>query len=80
MATIIDDYNIGKIIEKALLSSLKDVVVANITTDLTEEFRAKAEQIVRAEVEKVSIKGAAHFRDLYKMRDEVKIYCEWNNT
>lgn len=80
MAETINEYNIGKITEDALLASLKDAVIDNITRELVNEFEARAEQAVRKEVEKVGIKGVQTFRDLAKMRDEVKIYCEWTNT
>ena len=76
----ITKYNIIKITEDALMATLKDSLVRNLTNKLVADFKVTAEVEVRAEVEKLSIKGVETFRDLRGMRDEVKVYCEWAGT
>tara|TARA_R110000737_G_scaffold337434_1_gene357678 strand:+ start:53 stop:292 length:240 start_codon:yes stop_codon:yes gene_type:complete len=77
MASSIDTYNFHSMVERQLLSTLKDKLTNNLVDRLVAEFKETAEQEVKKEVEKLSINGIDHFRDLAKMRDEIKIYCEW---
>lgn len=76
----IDNYNIAKITEIYLTENLKEAVLKNIVENLVENFRKEATDIVKKEVEKVSIDGVGHIRDLSKIRDEIKVYCEWNDN
>ncbi|MEI8640648.1 hypothetical protein P4S68_04165 [Pseudoalteromonas sp. Hal099] len=76
MATL-DRYNVAKITEEALLATLKESVINNIVDRMVIEFKERAKEEVKKEVEKLSIDGVETFRDLAKMRDEVKVYCEW---
>jgi len=73
----IDKYNLCQLSEEYLMEQLKDAVIEEIVNNLLSEFKEKAEQAVKAEVEKLSINQIKTFRDAVKMRDEVKIYCEW---
>lgn len=75
---VLDKYNVIKITEEALMRTIKENVVNNIVDSLISEFKEKAEQEVKKEVEKLSINGVTTFRDMANMRDEVKVYCEWN--
>ena len=76
MATL-DKYNVAKITEEALLSTLKENVMNNVVDRMVAEFRETVKEDVKKEVEKLSIDGVKTFRDLAKMRDEVRVYCEW---
>lgn len=75
--TMINHYNMAKMAEETLLRTLKDNLIDNLVDRMVAEFQEKAEQEVKKEVEKLSIHGIETFRDFVKMRDEVKIYCEW---
>ena len=77
MALSLDTYNFNSMVERQLLSTLKDKLTNNLVDRLVAEFKETAEQEVKKEVEKLSINGIESFRDLAKMRDEIKIYCEW---
>jgi len=74
---MIDDYNMVKITEEMLLTTLKENVINNIVDRMVIEFKERAKEEVKKEVEKISIDGVETFRDLVRMRDEVKVYCEW---
>ena len=74
---IIDRYNIHAITEDFLMTELKSKLTENIMERLTAEFKANALEVVKSEVEKLSVSGVESFRDMARMRDEVKIYCEW---
>jgi len=74
---ILDEYNIAKITEESLLATLKENVTNNIVNRMVVEFKEKAEEEVKKEVERLSIDAVETFRDLAEMRDEVKVYCEW---
>ena len=76
MATL-DKYNVIKVTEDALLCTLKENVIDNIVNRMVAEFKEKAKLEVKKEVERLSVSGVQTFRDLAKMRDEVKVYCEW---
>lgn len=76
MATL-DRYNVAKITEEALLATLKESVINNIVDRMVIEFKERAKEEVKREVEKLSINKVETFRDLLRMRDEVKVYCEW---
>jgi len=76
MATL-DRYNVAKITEESLLTTLKENVINNIVDRMVIEFKERAKEEVKKEVEKLSIDGVETFRDLAKMRDEVKVYCDW---
>ncbi len=78
MATL-DKYNMVRITEEALLRTLKDNVIDSIVDRMVVEFKEKAKEEVKKEVEKLSIDGVQTFRDLTRMRDEVKVYCEWKD-
>tara|TARA_R110000782_G_scaffold269355_1_gene367328 strand:- start:71 stop:310 length:240 start_codon:yes stop_codon:yes gene_type:complete len=77
MALSLDTYNFNSMVERQLLSTLKDKLTNNLVDRLVAEFKETAEQEVKKEVEKLSINGIESFRNLAKMRDEIKIYCEW---
>jgi len=62
-----------------LLTTIKESVVNSIVNKMVADFKEKAEQEVRQEVEKLSIEGVESFRDMVKLRDEFKVYCEWNS-
>ena len=73
----VDRYNVIKMVEEALLRNLKASVIDSLVDQMVSEFRDKAEQEVKMEVEKLSVLGVESFRDMAEMRDEVKVYCEW---
>ena len=70
-------YNMAKITEEVLLITLKENLINNILDRMVAEFKEKAEQEVKLEVEKLSIEGVETIRDMVEFRDEVKVYCEW---
>ena len=78
MATV-DKHNFIKMTETMLLTTIKESVVNSIVNKMVADFKEKAEQEVRQEVEKLSIEGVESFRDMVKLRDEFKVYCEWNS-
>lgn len=71
--------NMLKIVEESLVSNIKNSLIQNITNRLVAEFRENAESEVREMVENLSISGVKSMRDLAKMRDEVVVYCKWDN-
>ena len=79
MATL-DKFNVIKITEDALLATLKENVIDNIVDSMVVDFKLRAKEVVKNEVERLSIEGVTTFRDLAKMRDEVKVYCEWRES
>ena len=50
-------YNMAKITEEVLLITLKENLINNILDRMVAEFKEKAEQEVKLEVEKLSIEG-----------------------
>ncbi len=74
---MLDSYNMVKMTEEMLLTTLKENVINNIVDRMVLEFKERAYQEVKSEVEKLSIDGVETIRDMAKMRDEVKVYCEW---
>ena len=77
--TEVDKHNFIKMTETMLLTTIKESVVNSIVNKMVADFKEKAEQEVRQEVEKLSIEGVESFRDMVKLRDEFKVYCEWNS-
>ena len=75
----LDKFNVIKITEESLLATIKENVINNIVDNMVKEFKLRAEKEVKIEVEKLSVQGVQTFRDMAKMRDEVKVYCEWND-
>ncbi|MCP4336405.1 MAG: hypothetical protein GY679_00980 [Mycoplasma sp.] len=76
MAALLDEYNVAKIAENTLLATLKENVIDNIVDRMVIEFKEKAKSEVKKEVEKLSI-DVETFRDFERLRNEVKVYCEW---
>ena len=76
----LDEHNFIKMTETMLLTTIKERVVDSIVNKMVADFKEKAEQEVRQEVEKLSIEGVKSFRDMVKLRDEFKVYCEWNSN
>lgn len=76
----LDEYNFIKMTETMLLTTIKERVVDSIVNKMVADFKEKAEQEVRQEVEKLSIEGVKSFRDMVNLRDEFKVYCEWNGN
>ncbi len=77
--TTVDKHNFIKMTETMLLTTIKESVVDSIVNKMVADFKEKAEQEVRREVKKLSIEGVESFRDMVKLRDEFKVYCEWNS-
>ena len=75
----VTDYNIIALAEKSLKENLKPILVDVIMTDLVNDFKERAEPIIREHVEKISIGAVENIRDMARMKEEVKIYCEWND-
>ena len=75
---MLNSYDIVKMTEEVLLTTLKENVIDNIVDRMVNEFKEKAYEEVKAEVEKLVISGVETIRDLAELRDEVKVYCEWN--
>jgi len=75
---MLNSYDIVKMTEEVLLTTLKENVIDNIVDRMVNEFKEKSYEEVKAEVEKLVISGVETIRDLAELRDEVKVYCEWN--
>ncbi len=73
----IGDYNPLVEMEKGLLTTVKEEAINNIINKLVGEFKEKAEQEVRREVEKVTIKRIKEYKNVADLRNEIKVYCEW---
>ncbi len=76
----VDKHNFIKMTETMLLTTIKESVAESIVSKMVSDFKEKAEQEVRQEVEKLSIEGVESFRDMAKLRDEFKVYCEWKSS
>lgn len=64
--------------EAALLHEIKARLKANLVEKLVDDFRVQAEEAVKQEVEKLSLKGIERFRDMMHLRDEFHVYCHWS--
>jgi len=76
MATI-DKYNIAKVYEQHLKASLEDAITTSIVNQMVEEFREKAEVMVREETSKICIEGVEKFSNFASNTEEMIVYCKW---
>lgn len=69
--------NLIRIIEEGLRNNLHEKLTEQLVNKMVMEFKEKAEPIVKAEVEKVTLHSIDNIKDLLNMRDELKVYMEW---
>jgi len=74
---MIGKNNFGYAVEKMLKESLQQAVFDSLMHQLVEDFKKQAEPIVKAEVEKVSIKGVERLMSLTDFRDDLNVYVKW---
>jgi|25_taG_2_1085351.scaffolds.fasta_scaffold00147_2 hypothetical protein len=79
MALNNDPLNALNLMEDALRREIQQVLVDRITDDLVAEFREKVEPIVRQQAERVTLHGITRFKDLAKLRDELRVYLKWSD-
>jgi len=75
----IDRYNIAKVYEEHLKSSLIEAVTKNIVDSMVADFKKDAEKLVRAEAEKISLAGAEIFNTHEDFRQQFAIYLRWTD-
>ena len=73
-------YNLISLAEEHLMRVLLAKLEENLVNRLVDDFKSRAEDIVHQEVNNLSVKGVETFRDHARMRDEVKVYCEWEGS
>jgi len=74
---VIDQRNIGEVVESALLLELKQALTENLIKKLVDDFKESAEVIVKAEVERLTVKGIDQARDYANLRDEFSVHFNW---
>lgn len=79
MALNNDPLNALNLMEEALKGEIRRAVADRITDDLVAEFREKVEPIVRQQAERVTLNGITRFKDLSRLRDELRVYLKWND-
>jgi hypothetical protein len=76
---ILKEYNAFKLAEEVLTQNLKAEIEEGIMRNLIVEFKRKARPVIKEEVEKLTLGYIERGADYYQMREEVKVYFEWND-
>lgn len=67
-------------IADSLMRDLKQTVEDRIVKGLVEDFQNKAKQVVRDELEKVTIEGLSRGLNVMKMREELEIKINFGDN
>ncbi len=79
MALNNDPLNALSLMEEALKGEIRRAIADRITDDLVAEFREKVEPIVRQQAERVTLSGITRFKDMVRLRDELRVYLKWDD-
>ncbi len=72
-----NDYNIAKVLEDALLKDLKKELIRRLTDKIIEEIKQDIKPVIEAEVEKVTLQGVDKLKDMMNIREEINVYLKW---
>lgn len=70
----INEYNMVDLLKSGLRSDLIQIVHKQLVEELVADFRVKADQLVAEYTSKVTMKGVESLRDVYGLRDELRVY------
>lgn len=70
----INEYNIVELLKSGLRADLIQIVHKQLVDELVAEFRDKADKLVAEYTSKVTMKGVETLRDVYGLRDELRVY------
>lgn len=74
-----DPRTIVRLTQEALAKHLHEVIKDRLMKQLVDDFKANAEPIVKAEVEKVTLEGVDRMADLRGLRDELNVHMRWHD-
>lgn len=70
-------YNLFRMAEKTMLNEASEAMLESIMSQLVEDFRRRAEPVVKEELKKLSVLSVKHVSDLAGLREEFHVYCSW---
>lgn len=73
------DLNLIGLMADSLLKKIHGEIFNRVMADVLNEFREKAEPIIKREVEKVTFEGAQSIKDHLRIRDELCVYFSWRD-
>lgn len=73
----LNPLNFVILLQKSLEAEVKKVVVDLIVEEETKKFEDQLRDKIKDLVEKVSFKHFESIKDLYTLRDEVRLVIEW---
>ncbi len=75
----INNLNVVQLIGNTIESQVREQVTTDIVERLVDDFRAEATQLVRAEVEKVTLDHVERIVDLTDLSERLNINLNWED-
>ena len=69
--------DIVSILEHGVLSKIHTQLYDAIMEDILQEFKQKAEPIVKEKVESITLKNLEYFKNYLNFTDEIAVYFKW---
>ena len=73
------DYNFTKLVESSLGDVVKSEIEKSLLREMMSEFEAKASEIIKRHVSKISFDAVTSMKDMAQIRDELHMYVHYNN-
>lgn len=72
--SVANTYNMVELLKSALRADLVQIVHKELVDELVADFRDKADKLVAEYTSKVTMEGVETLRDVYGLRDELRVY------
>ena len=74
-----DKLNAIQLVKTGLEHQIKERLEQEVMNEMFEYFKKKAEPIIKAHVNRLTLEGVDYYRDMKALRDELKVYIDWNS-
>lgn len=72
--SVANTYNMVELLKSGLRADLVQIIHKELVDELVADFRDKADKLVAEYTSKVTMKGVETLRDVYGLRDELRVY------
>lgn len=73
-----DKLNAVQLIKTGLEHQIKDRLEQEVMNEMFKYFKKKAEPIIKAQVNRLTLEGVECYRDMAAFRDELRVLIDWN--